>query len=78
MYRCRCCGEVFAHSVTRGMSTKVISVFTDFNLGNSVSDSISGSPTQTVIHYCDEDTLGYADFIGVTAHPEKFARRSVE
>ena len=68
MYKCRCCGKIFNQFTTRGMSTLVIGVMSDFTLGKNVSDELEGSPTQTAIHYCDDNTFGLADFIGVTSN----------
>lgn len=73
LYKCRCCGKVYNPSITRGTSLQVaVPVISDFSLGKDISDAVCNGVPKQVMHICDDNTFGLADFIGVTSNtPER-------
>lgn len=77
LYRCRCCGKIFAPESTINTWNNIIQINSDFCMGKDHTD-VKGYERLTPheIHYCDGNTMGFADFIGVTTDPDHLPKKS--
>lgn len=65
IYKCRLCGEEYADSLISEYEAE--KCFEKFEKGKSIYRSISGRNDipKVKVHICKDDSLGFADFIGM-------------
>lgn len=63
-YKCRLCGEVFYDAVTENKNVVIVDIFATV-CGRKTPDTQSS--TMNTVHFCKNDGVGVADFIGYTA-----------
>ena len=61
-YKCRLCGETFYGNFAVQSRDDILGV--DIGLEHSGTYADPWFPRMTIIHMCDEDNIGVADFLG--------------